>query len=75
MERHGVIESSSVYNHRALARVLGVRDVHDLFRQGLPFAKIERQYLISGHHFNVWVRRNSKTWEELYPNAREGPAP
>src|SRR3954452_10970624 len=71
-ERFGVFDSRKVYTRHAIARILGAinsanrcpTSVYQLFQLGMPFFKAGRQYLVSGQELNLWVQKNSKTWEE-----------
>jgi hypothetical protein len=72
-ERLGIFDDHKTYNQHSVARILGLADpqaecskfvLRKLLHAGLPFAKVGRQFLISGKLLREWVESNSKTWDE-----------
>jgi hypothetical protein len=69
----GIFDDRQVYNQHAIARLLGLSladgecskfVLRKLLHAGVPFARVGRQYLISGKILNQWVQQQSKTWDE-----------
>lgn len=71
-EHFGVFNSSESYTHHAVARRLGMADtkgrcsqfvLNRMLKDGLPFRKAGKFYLISGQCINLWIQEGSATWD------------
>lgn len=73
-EGYGVFDDRQVYTQHSIARILGLADaggecskfvLRKMLHAGLPFARVGRQFLVSGRLLNRWVEKNSSNWKEL----------